>query len=157
MSTCSLGGQLDYTIPLLRVDERKYKTKLPQKSGVRFRPSSPLFEDSNQHVEHEHLLSLALTKQYTHLHIDFLDAMRDDHKHIPAPNSRKGQSIIFSTAELDAEPNQVDLTDFAVPIDNLLEPGMAEGTLRALDQIVIENMGTQLGLWRATQKPRDIH
>ncbi|KAI3322828.1 hypothetical protein HD806DRAFT_536005 [Xylariaceae sp. AK1471] len=93
----------------------------------------------------------------THLHIDFLDAMRDDYKHIPAPNSRKGQSIIFSTAELDTEPNQVDLTDFAVPIDNLLEPEIAEGALRALDQIVIENMGTQLGLWRATQKPRDIH
>lgn len=40
---------------------------------------------------------------------------------------------------------EVDLSDFAVPIDNLLEPGTASGTLSALDQFVAEKTGTKMG------------
>ncbi|TEA13923.1 hypothetical protein C8034_v003993 [Colletotrichum sidae] len=68
---------------------------------------------------------------------------------IPAPSRKKGQLFVSRSQELEAELNQVkselDLGDFAVPIDNLLEPGMAEGALKTLDEFVVEKAGTKLG------------
>jgi len=40
---------------------------------------------------------------------------------------------------------QIDLSNFAVPIQNLLEPGMAEGALNALDQFIVDKTGTKMG------------
>ncbi|KAJ2969170.1 hypothetical protein NUW58_g10050 [Xylaria curta] len=54
---------------------------------------------------------------------------------MPAFSRRKGQRLVAGAAELEVELNQIkpelDLSDFAIPIDNLLEPGMAEGALKA--------------------------
>ncbi|RFU32693.1 hypothetical protein B7463_g3641, partial [Scytalidium lignicola] len=47
-------------------------------------------------------------------------------------------------AELDSLKTQVDLSDFAVPIDNLLEPGMAESALNALDRFIANKTGTKM-------------
>lgn len=70
---------------------------------------------------------------------------------IPMPplSRKKGQMFVSRSHDLEAElhdlKNQVDLLDFASPIDNLLEPGMAEGALRKLDQFVIDKVGTKMG------------
>ncbi|KAJ8130369.1 hypothetical protein O1611_g3263 [Lasiodiplodia mahajangana] len=68
---------------------------------------------------------------------------------MPAFSRKKGQRFITGAAELEAELNQVkpelDLCDFAVPIDNLLEPGMAEAALKAFDKFIIEKTGTKIG------------
>ncbi|RFU24060.1 hypothetical protein B7463_g12281, partial [Scytalidium lignicola] len=47
-------------------------------------------------------------------------------------------------AELDSLKTQIDLSDFAVPIDNLLEPGMAESALDALDRFIVNKTGTKM-------------
>ncbi|KAI1122715.1 hypothetical protein F5Y10DRAFT_286879 [Nemania abortiva] len=69
---------------------------------------------------------------------------------MPAFSRKKGQRFVTGAAELEAELNQVkpglDLCDFAVPIDNLLEPGMADAALKAFDQFIIEKTGTKIGL-----------
>lgn len=68
---------------------------------------------------------------------------------MPALSRKKGQMFVSRSQDLEAELNkikdEVDLRDFVVPIDNLLEPGMAEGALKALDRFIIEKTGTKLG------------
>jgi hypothetical protein len=68
---------------------------------------------------------------------------------LPAPNHKKSHSFVPAYAALDKELRQlkdgIDLGDYAVPIDNLLEPGMAEGALTSLDQYIVEKTGTKLG------------
>ncbi|KAF2442392.1 ipa protein [Karstenula rhodostoma CBS 690.94] len=68
---------------------------------------------------------------------------------LPALNSKKGQSFIMAFHTVEEEFSQLkiglDLSDFAIPIDNLLEPGMADGALKALDAYVVEKIGTKLG------------
>lgn len=68
---------------------------------------------------------------------------------MPFLSHKKGQVFVSRYRELEAELNQlrdqVDLRDFAVPIDNLLEPGMSDGALNVLDQFIIETSGTKMG------------
>ncbi|KAH9888737.1 hypothetical protein F4778DRAFT_773521 [Xylariomycetidae sp. FL2044] len=68
---------------------------------------------------------------------------------MPSLNRKKGQFFISRLKQLEGELNRVkpelDVIDFAVPIYNLVEPGMAEGALKALDQFIIEKTGTKLG------------
>ncbi|TGJ87658.1 hypothetical protein E0Z10_g1154 [Xylaria hypoxylon] len=68
---------------------------------------------------------------------------------MPAFNRKKGQRFVTGAAELENELNQVkpeiDLSDFVVPIDNLLEPGVAEAALKAFDTCIIEKTGTKIG------------
>ncbi|KAI0188478.1 hypothetical protein EV127DRAFT_129948 [Xylaria flabelliformis] len=68
---------------------------------------------------------------------------------VPAFNRKKGQHFMAGAAELELELNQVkpeiDLSDFAIPIDNLLEPGMAEAALKAFDAFIIDKTGTKMG------------
>lgn len=47
--------------------------------------------------------------------------------------------------ELNALKTEVDLINFAVPIDNLLEPGVAEAPLIAFDQFIVDRTGSDLG------------
>ncbi|RYP46775.1 hypothetical protein DL768_007064 [Monosporascus sp. mg162] len=68
---------------------------------------------------------------------------------MPSFNRKKGQLFVSGSAELETELNQlksqIDLGDFAIPIDNLLEPGMTEGALKTLDQFIVEKTGTRMG------------
>lgn len=41
--------------------------------------------------------------------------------------------------------HEVDLSKFAVPMENLLEPGMTEGAIDALDRFTAERMGMRTG------------
>ncbi|KGO54812.1 hypothetical protein PEX2_090650 [Penicillium expansum] len=68
---------------------------------------------------------------------------------IPSFSNNKGQMFPSKSLELESELNQVkdqlDLLDFVVPIDNLLEPGVARGALKKLDEFTIEKSGTKMG------------
>lgn len=68
---------------------------------------------------------------------------------MPSLSRKKNQMFIARSQELDAEGNElkskVDLRDFVVPIDNLLEPGAASKALALLDRFIIENSGTKVG------------
>ncbi|KAK3939513.1 ipa protein [Diplogelasinospora grovesii] len=72
---------------------------------------------------------------------------------MPSLSRKKGQMFVSRSQDLEAELNQLKkdtqmdllLRDFAVPIDNLLEPGMAEGALKALDGFVVDKAGTKMG------------
>jgi hypothetical protein len=68
---------------------------------------------------------------------------------MPTPNHKKSQPFVASYAALGSELTQLkdglDLGDFVIPIDNLLEPGMAEGALTTLDKYINEKTGTKLG------------
>ncbi|KAK1993732.1 hypothetical protein LX36DRAFT_242556 [Colletotrichum falcatum] len=68
---------------------------------------------------------------------------------LPAPSRKKAMLFVSRSQELEAELGNIkadlDLRDFAAPIDNLLEPGMTEGALKALDQFVVDKAGAKLG------------
>ncbi|KAI0867947.1 hypothetical protein GGS24DRAFT_245646 [Hypoxylon argillaceum] len=68
---------------------------------------------------------------------------------MPAFSRRKGLRFVNGAAELEAELNQVklglDLSSFVVPIDNLLEPGVAAGALKAYDEFIADKTGSKIG------------
>lgn len=68
---------------------------------------------------------------------------------MPSLSHEKGQMFVSQSQNLEAElvglKDQIDLLDFALPIDNLLEPGMAEGALKKLDRFIIDKVGTKIG------------
>ncbi|KAL7786230.1 hypothetical protein V8C37DRAFT_392628 [Trichoderma ceciliae] len=68
---------------------------------------------------------------------------------MPALSRKKGQLFVSRSLELEVELNklrgEIDLRDFAVPIDNLLEPGMTNGALTTLDQFVVSKAGSKMG------------
>lgn len=67
---------------------------------------------------------------------------------LPPKNPRRGQ--IFASrftillGELDSLKNEVDLSNFVVPLFKLLKPGMTKGAIDALDQFTTERMGTKI-------------
>ena len=67
----------------------------------------------------------------------------------PPVSLKKGQMLVSRSQDLEAEivqlKDKIDLLDFALPIDNLLEPGMAEGALKKLDQFITDSVGTKMG------------
>ncbi|TVY18075.1 hypothetical protein LARI1_G003499 [Lachnellula arida] len=68
---------------------------------------------------------------------------------LPPMSLKKGQLYVSRSKELAMEldplKSQLDLADFAIPIDNLTEPGMAAGALNALDQFIVNKTGTKMG------------
>ncbi|KAG5754964.1 hypothetical protein H9Q70_002404 [Fusarium xylarioides] len=68
---------------------------------------------------------------------------------LPSASRKKGNLLVAGLQEVDTELNQikkeVDLRDYAAPIDNLLEPGMSAKALEALDAFVVEKAGTKMG------------
>ncbi|KAL6906727.1 hypothetical protein GGI43DRAFT_431063 [Trichoderma evansii] len=69
---------------------------------------------------------------------------------MPAVSCKKAQMFVSWSRKLDTKLNklrsEIDLRDFAVPIGNLLEPGMANGALTKLGQFVVSKMGSKMGL-----------
>jgi hypothetical protein len=69
---------------------------------------------------------------------------------LPTVSNKKGQMFVSGYLALENELRPVkdgaDLSDFAIPIDNLLEPNMATGALTALDEYISEKTGTKLGI-----------
>ncbi|GAP91817.1 putative ipa protein [Rosellinia necatrix] len=67
---------------------------------------------------------------------------------MPTFSRKKGQLFVTGAAELEAELNQarpaLDLFDFVVPIDNLLERGVAIAALKAFEKFIVEKTGTKL-------------
>ncbi|KLO99557.1 uncharacterized protein Y057_5004 [Fusarium fujikuroi] len=67
----------------------------------------------------------------------------------PSASRKKGNLLVTGLQEVDTELSQikkeVDLRDYAAPIDNLLEPGMSARALEALDGFVVEKTGTKMG------------
>ena len=68
---------------------------------------------------------------------------------MPSLSHKKNQMFVARSQQLDAEMNllmsMIDLRDFVVPIDNLLEPGVASKSLIFLDHFVVQNAGTKMG------------
>lgn len=68
---------------------------------------------------------------------------------IPALSRKQGQIFVSGCEEVYSELNKlrhkIDLQDYAVPIDKLLEPGMANGALTTLDQFIVSKTGSKMG------------
>lgn len=69
---------------------------------------------------------------------------------LPAPKLKKGQQQIYTqkardlAAEIDKLKVELDLTEFVVPIDNLLEPDMAASALKKLDAFIVAKTGASI-------------
>ncbi|KAF5618616.1 asparaginase 3 [Fusarium sp. NRRL 52700] len=67
----------------------------------------------------------------------------------PSASKKKGNLLVAGLHNVSNELNQikkeVDLRDYAAPIDNLLEPGMSAKALEALDAFVMEKTGAKMG------------
>ncbi|USP77438.1 ipa protein [Curvularia clavata] len=101
----------------------------------------PLEQDNLSEREYDSLGDLAII-------VTFIQSLSSVAQ-LPAPNHKKSQPFVPGYAALDNELRQpkdgIDLGDYAITIDNLLEPGMAEGALTTLDQYIAEKTGTKLG------------
>ena len=101
----------------------------------------PLEQDNLSEREYDTLGDLAIIVTFT----QSLSSVAQ----LPAPNHKKSQPFVPENAALDRELGSVkgglDLGHYAIPIDNLLEPGMAQSALETLDQYIVEKMGTKLG------------
>ncbi|KAF2756201.1 hypothetical protein EJ05DRAFT_518861 [Pseudovirgaria hyperparasitica] len=68
---------------------------------------------------------------------------------MPSVSRKKGLLFVSRENALEEElgrlKHELDLGEFAVPIDNLLEPDMARSALKALNAFVIQNAGSRLG------------
>ncbi|KAF7952559.1 uncharacterized protein EAE97_002056 [Botrytis byssoidea] len=68
---------------------------------------------------------------------------------LPEKNARRGPIYVSRLknllGELEPLKHEVDLLKFAVPMENLLEPGMIEGAIDVLDQFTAERLGTRTG------------
>ncbi|KAF2869498.1 hypothetical protein BDV95DRAFT_577534 [Massariosphaeria phaeospora] len=68
---------------------------------------------------------------------------------LPEVNHKKGHMFVSGHSDLENEFRQlkteIDLSEFAIPINNLLEPGMASGALTTLDQYLLEKTGGKVG------------
>lgn len=67
---------------------------------------------------------------------------------MPPLSRKKGLLFVSRHQELSIELNEfkksIDLREYVVPIDNLLEPGVAEAALNTLDDFMIKNSGTKM-------------
>ncbi|KAH7400998.1 hypothetical protein DE146DRAFT_485075 [Phaeosphaeria sp. MPI-PUGE-AT-0046c] len=101
----------------------------------------PLEQDKLSEREYDSLGDLAIIVTFIHSLSSVVQ--------LPVANHKKGQPFVSGYTALDTELQQlkdgIDLGDFAIPIDNLLEPGMADGALATLDQYIEEKTGTKLG------------
>ncbi|RBR09087.1 uncharacterized protein FIESC28_10027 [Fusarium coffeatum] len=68
---------------------------------------------------------------------------------LPSSSRKKGTLLVARLQEVDVElgkiKKEVDLRDFAAPIINLIEPGVSQKALEALDQFVIEKTDAKMG------------
>ncbi|PYH67985.1 uncharacterized protein BO88DRAFT_454878 [Aspergillus vadensis CBS 113365] len=68
---------------------------------------------------------------------------------LPPATTKKGQMYLSKFGNLDAEleplRREIDLSGYAIPIDDLRQPGMAQGALATLGQLVIEKTGADIG------------
>ncbi|KAL5119639.1 hypothetical protein ACEQ8H_002485 [Pleosporales sp. CAS-2024a] len=101
----------------------------------------PLEQDKLSEQEHDSLGHLAVIATF----VQSLSQVAQ----LPAANHKKSQPFVAGFASLDSElrllKDGLDVGDFAIPIDNLLEPGMADGALAKLDLYIQEKTGTKLG------------
>lgn len=101
----------------------------------------PLEQDKLSEWEHDSLADLAFI-------VAFIQSLSSVVQ-LPTANHKKSQGFVSDFAALGNELRQLkdglDLGDFAIPIDNLLEPGMASGALTKLDQYLEEKTGAKLG------------
>ncbi|KAH5300068.1 hypothetical protein HBI24_111710 [Parastagonospora nodorum] len=101
----------------------------------------PLEQDKLSEREHDTLGDLAVI-------VTFIQSL-SQLVQLPVANLKKSQPFVTGYVALDNElrslKDGLDLGDFAIPIDNLLEPGMADGALAALDQYIEEKTGTKIG------------
>ncbi|KAG9185453.1 hypothetical protein G6011_07997 [Alternaria panax] len=101
----------------------------------------PLEQDNLSEREYDTLGDLAII-------VTFIQSL-SSFAQLPAPNHKKSQPFVPGCAALDKELRQlkdsIDLGDYAIPIDNLLKPGMAKGALATLDSFIVEKTGTKLG------------
>ncbi|KAL3480182.1 hypothetical protein BJX99DRAFT_254775 [Aspergillus californicus] len=104
--------------------------------------SQPLKLEELRNAESDTLGDLAVTASFIQSVVASLP--------LPPPSGTKGQAFMSKlkslTDELDALKDDLDLSDYVVPIDNLLEPGVAGQALTALDNFIANKAGAGLGL-----------
>ncbi|KAK4234342.1 ipa protein [Achaetomium macrosporum] len=134
-------AQLHYMMRLCQAETTPQDAANWLRKVAEFNESHPMARERIEEREADALNDLAVIVGFIH---DLSPAIS------MLPVSRKeGQMFVSRLQDLEAEvvqlKDQVDLLDFALPIDNLLEPGMSEGALKKLDQFVIDKVGTKMG------------
>ncbi|KAH7234142.1 hypothetical protein B0J15DRAFT_571794 [Fusarium solani] len=68
---------------------------------------------------------------------------------LPTATRKNGRTFVTKSQELEAElapiKMEIDLRDYAAPIDNLVEPGMADEALATMEEYIDDKAGTTLG------------
>ncbi len=134
--------QLHYVLRLCSKDVAPSAVLDPMKKLSDLHRDHPMDHEKLTDREQDSLVDMGVI-------IGFMDELS---QMVPLPPlSYKNQTgFVFRSQQLGKElhglESQVDLTRFVIPIDNLLEPGVAKSTLAALDRFVVEKTGTTMGL-----------
>ncbi|EFX01370.1 ipa protein [Grosmannia clavigera kw1407] len=134
--------QLQYLISLCLPDTSVSKAADWMKKLSNLHKVHPLEREKLEESEVDSLGDLAVIIEFS----------QDLSNVIPMPSfsRNKGQTFVSRMQELQTKlnllKNQVDLSEFAALVDNLLVPGMAEGALQLLDKFVIEKAGMNIGI-----------
>ncbi|KAK2022527.1 hypothetical protein LX32DRAFT_710102 [Colletotrichum zoysiae] len=133
--------QLHYALRLCYPDTTASKAVEWLKKLTDVRENHPSEREKLSEGGFESLCNLAITVGF------FQDLSRT--LKLPFPSRKKGVFFGSRTQELEAELNKfktdLDVGDFAAPMGMLLEPGMAEGALEALDRFIVDRAGASLG------------
>lgn len=136
-----LDTQLYWTLRLCEsdTDPKKAREYLEQLST--FQHSYPEKKESWEVREAEALFELAVITTFIQ---DLSSAVK-----LPSVSRKGGQALLARIEQTNTRMSNlkegVDLRDFAAPIDHLLEPGMAEEALSALDVFLRESTGSSMG------------
>ncbi|KAH6847221.1 hypothetical protein B0I37DRAFT_445508 [Chaetomium sp. MPI-CAGE-AT-0009] len=134
-------AQLYYIMRLCQPETTPHDAVGWLKKLTEFHDSHPTARDRLDAGETDALNDLAVVISFIH---DLSPAIS-----MPSVSRNKGQMFVSRSQDLEAEivqlKDQIDLLDFALPIDNLLEPDMSEGALKKLDEFVIDKVGTKMG------------
>ncbi|KXX74300.1 hypothetical protein MMYC01_208563 [Madurella mycetomatis] len=144
------NAQLQSMLALCRPNATASKAADCLKSLVQRHETHPIEREELRGQEADALCDLAVVVGFIQ---DLSSAIS-----MPSLSRKKGQMFVSRSQDLEAELNnikgEVDLRDFVVPIDNLREPGMAEGALKVLDHFIVERTGTKLGFLTNKRKKK---
>ncbi|KAI9170537.1 hypothetical protein HJFPF1_00005 [Paramyrothecium foliicola] len=133
--------QLHYILRLCQTETSARKALEWMKKLSDLQQAHPLEREKLQEREFDALLDLFTVISFVQ-NLSLLVSL-------PSPSRKKGQEFLSKLQDLDVELQRlrahIDLRNFVIPIDNLKQPGVADGALKALDAFFIDKTGTKLG------------
>ncbi|PYI09466.1 hypothetical protein BO78DRAFT_438093 [Aspergillus sclerotiicarbonarius CBS 121057] len=136
-----LDPRIHYTLRLCQTDSTAVKAMDWIKKLDELQRYHPIDREAMAESEFDAFGDLAMTTSF----IESLSASLP----MPSSSQKKGDAYLDRLKDLftafDSLKTQVDLSSYAMPIEKLLQPGKAEGALKALDRFIVSKIRADIG------------